>query len=393
VKFDFFMPTRIKFGPGSLEALGTTPLPGTKALVVISAGGSMRRLGYLDRVLGLLEKNGVQSVVFAKIQPNPLDSHVNEGAELARAEGCDFVVGLGGGSSLDSAKSIAVMAAHPGEYWDYIHAGSGGRLPVVADALPTVAITTTAGTGSEADPWTVISKADGAEKIGFGHDSTFPTLSIVDPELMTSVPPQLTAYQGFDALFHATEGFISTRANPLSDLFALESIALIAHSLPAAVRDGGDLEARSDVALANTLSGMVETTSSCTSEHSLEHAMSAHHPALEHGAGLVMLAVAYYGFFLPHVSPDRYTRMAAAMGVDVAAHPEAEQPGLFVEALKRLIEDCGLADVRMSHAGIAREELPELAQTAHDTMPGLFTLDCHRLSMEETVAILEAAYR
>lgn len=228
----------------------------------------------------LLKKQGVESVVFDKVQPNPVVEHVMEAASLARETGCDFVIGLGGGSSMDSAKSIAVMAANPGNYWDYIQGGSGKGLPIPNKPLPIVCITTTAGTGTEADPWTVITKEDTQEKIGFGCRGTFPTMSIVDPELMLSVPPKLTAYQGFDALFHAVEGYMATIASPMGDMFALQAIEYIAKYLPRAVNNGDDLEARAYVALANTYSGFVETISCCTSEHSIEHALSAFHPSL-----------------------------------------------------------------------------------------------------------------
>ena len=295
MKFDFYLPTRILFGAGRLNDLGTAKLPGKKALIVISAGTSMRKMGYLDRVTALLKKQGVESVVFDKILPNPILEHVTQGAQLARQEGCDFVIGLGGGSSIDSAKAIAVMAKNPGNYWDYISSGTGKGLIPKEGALPLVAITTTAGTGTEADPWTVITNKE--EKTGTGWECTFPVLSIVDPELMTSVPPHLTAYQGFDTLFHCTEGFIANIATPVSDALALKAIELIARYLPRAVKDGKDLEARQQVAVANTLGGMVETFSSCTSEHSLEHAMSAYYPKLPHGAGLIMLSLAYYDFF------------------------------------------------------------------------------------------------
>ena len=153
------MPAQIFFGAGSLDNLGSAPLPGTKALIVIG-GSSVKRLGYLDRVQALLKKQGVESVVFDKVQPNPVVEHVMEASSLARETGCDFVIGLGGGSSMDSAKSIAVMAANPGTYWDYIQGGSGKGLPIPCKPLPIVCITTTAGTGTEADPWTVITKED-----------------------------------------------------------------------------------------------------------------------------------------------------------------------------------------------------------------------------------------
>ena len=393
MKFNHFMPSRIFFGSGSLDKLGETPLPGKKALIVISAGNSMKKQGYLDRLVALLKQNGVESVIFDKIQPNPIKSHVMEAAALARQSGCDFVIGLGGGSSIDSAKSIAVMAKNPGDYWDYIGGGSGQGKPVLNGALPIIAITTTAGTGTEADPWTVITKEDTHEKIGFGNDHTFPLISIVDPDLMRSVPPHLTAFQGMDAFFHAAEGVIATCASPMSDLYALKSIETIARWLPVAVKDGANQEARAQMAFANMLSGFVESTSSCTSEHSLEHALSAFHPELPHGAGLTMLSVAYFGFFLDRIPGHLFENMARAMGENVDALPAGERPAAFIAALKKLIAACGLDTLKMSDYGVRREEIPALAQNARATMGGLFEVDRYTLSLEDTVTIFENAYR
>ena len=158
--FDYYIPTNILFGAGKLNQLAHEKLPGCTALIVISSGTSMRRLGYLARLQSLLEKQNVRSVVYDRIQPNPTKESVMEGAALARAHACDFVIGLGGGSSIDAAKAIAIMAVNPGDYWDYIGSGSGKGAPVENGALPIVAITTTAGTGTEADPWTVITNGN-----------------------------------------------------------------------------------------------------------------------------------------------------------------------------------------------------------------------------------------
>jgi alcohol dehydrogenase len=390
--FSFFIPTKLFFGAGSLNKLAEVELPGKKALIVISSGTSMRKYGYLDRVISLLNKNGADCVVFDKIKANPVKSHVMEGAALAKSEGCDFVVGLGGGSSIDSAKSIAVMAKNPGDYWDYISGGSGKGLPVKGGALPIVAITTTAGTGTEADPWTVITKEETQEKIGYGSELTFPTLSIVDPELMLSVPPKFTAYQGFDALFHSTEGYISKNASPISDMFALKSISLIFKNLPTAVKDGGNIEARGNVALANTFSGIVESTSSCTSEHSIEHAMSAYHPDLPHGAGLIMISAAYHDFF-KDVAPQRFAEMAAAAGVDTAKKSTDELASAFVCALKQLQKDCGVSDLRMSEYGISRGDFADIAKKARDTMYFNFDADRKQLTDDDVISILEKSFK
>jgi alcohol dehydrogenase len=391
--FDYHIPTKVLFGPGTLERLATEPLPGKRALLVISAGTAMRRHGYLDRVTGLLEKAGASWVLFDRILPNPIKAHVMEGAALARREGCDFVLGLGGGSTIDSAKSIAVMAVNPGDYWDYIGSGSGKGLPVTNGALPIVAITTTAGTGTEADPWTVITHEERHEKIGWGLvPETFPALSIVDPELMLTVPPLMTAYQGFDAFHHAAEGVIATIATPLSDAFALTSIELLRKWLPVAVKDGGNLEARTNVALANTLSGMVESTSGCTSEHSMEHALSARNPDLPHGAGLIMLSRAYFGHFA-QTAPERLAKMAPAMGVDTRGMTDGQAARAFVQAMADLQDACGVGDLRLSDYGITADDAPELAREAVRTMGGLFSIDPTPLSLEDTAGIIAASCR
>lgn len=284
------------------------------------------------------------------------------------------------------------MVNGDGDYWDHIFGGTGKGLPVSQKVLPMVAITTTAGTGTEADPWTVITHEERNEKIGFGIlPDTFPVLSIVDPELMLSVPPTLTAYQGFDAFYHAAEGVIANVANTVSDIYALKSIALLNNSLPLAVKDGSNLEARTDVALANTLSGFVESTSSCTSQHSLEHALSAFYPELPHGAGLIMLSVSYFSFFADKL-PERFILMAEAMGKDTSSVPDGEKPFLFIEALKEMQKNCGVDTLKMSAYGIKKDELPKLAQNAFDTMAGLFECDRYKLSFEDAISILEGAY-
>lgn len=389
MSFNYYIPTRILFGKGQLANLSKQVLPGKKALIVTSAGTSMKKYGYLAKLEEQLGLAGAGFVIFDKIMPNPIKTHVMEGAKLAKDNGCDFVIGLGGGSSIDSAKSIAVMATNEGDYWDYIGGGSGLAKPVPKDPLPVIAITTTAGTGTEADPWTVITNEASNEKIGFGYDKTFPVLSVVDPDLMMTVPPHLTAYQGFDALFHSTEGYINVTANEMSDMYSLKSIELIGKYLAAAVNSGSNEEAREKVALANTLAGMVESTSGCTSEHSLEHAMSAFHPELPHGAGLIMISEAYYTYFAKSGSCDeKLVDMAKALG-----KKDAKQPMDFVYALVDLQKACGVDNLKMSDYGIMPDEFDKLAKNARETMGGLFACDPASLSHEAVVEIYTQSYR
>lgn len=384
--FSLHIPTQLLFGCGEIKNLATEKLPGKKALIVISAGTSMKKYGYLDKVIELLKDNDTEAVVFDKILPNPIKGHVMEAAALCRAEQCDFVIGLGGGSSIDSAKAIAVMACNEGDYWDYVIGGSGKGRPA-AKALPIIAIPTTAGTGTEADPWTVITNEEKQEKIGFGNQHTFPALSIVDPELMVSIPPHLTAYQGFDAFFHAAEGFLANCATPISDLYALEAIRLLYKYLPVAVKDGKNLKARAKVAWASTLAGLVESTSSCTSEHSLEHAMSAYYPALPHGAGLIAISEAYFETFRNDCM-KRYMKMA-----EVMTQQKSNRPSDFMDALIRMQKECEVYQLKLSDWGLKEEDLPKMVQNARETMGGLFMFDPRPLTDEEVLGIYRNSYR
>jgi alcohol dehydrogenase len=285
-----------------------------------------------------------------------------------------------------------MLAKNPGSYWDYMTSGTGGRQVPRNGALPIVAITTTAGTGTEADPWTVQSNPRSREKIGWGSDITFPALSIIDPELMTTLPPRQTAYTGMDALFHAVEAYLATSHQPASDLLALEAVSLIAKWLPVAVADGSNLEARAALAWANTEAGICESLSSCLSHHSLEHAVSAFYPEVAHGCGLTMLSVAYFSD-LAERKPERFAELATAMGERIDLLPESERAFAFIKALEKLIQAIGLADEKLSAYGVRKTDIPELARNALSSMGGLFKATPVKQGQADVERILERAYR
>ena len=372
--FMYYMPTRLLFGPGKLAELATTEhFPWKKALVVVGSGGAAKRSGSLDRVLGLLSSRGVTTVVYDKVRSNPEAEQVAEAARIAREAG-------------------AVMTKNPGHYWDYMMSGTGGRKVPANGALPIVAITTTAGTGTEADPWTVQSNPATREKIGWGNDTTFPALSIIDPELMKTLPPKQTAYTGMDALFHSVEAYLATCHQPASDLLALEAISLIHKWLPVAVKDGANIEARTALAWANTEAGICESLSSCISHHSLEHAVSAFYPEVAHGCGLTMLSVAYFSDLAEH-DPARFAEMAAAMGEKVDSLPEPKRALAFVRALEKLIAAVGLADEKLSAHGVKKSDIPDMARNALSAMGGLFAVTPVKQEQADVERIFERAYR
>ena len=388
--FDFYNPTHLLFGSGKLGELGDQKLPGKKALLLISAGKSAKASGALEKTQAQLARAGVEYVVCANIRENPAKELVMEAAQVARDNGCDFIVALGGGAVLDSAVAVAAMATNPGDLWDYVSGGTGKGKPLVNKPLPQVTITLTAGTGSEINNWGVISNLETHEKIGFGGTPELvPVLSVVDPELMRTVPARYTAYQGFDALFHNTEVMMSKGVNLLSETLALSAIENIAKYLPRAVKDGDDLEAREHVAYGSTIAGMTMQLTSTTAQHSMEHAMSAYHPNLPHGAGLIMISVEFARFFIErHACDAQFIKMARVMGL-----PDADKPEDFLTALTQLQEACGVADLKMSDYGFARDEAMTLAVNARETMGGLFLANPCPLSDEACAGIFERAYR
>ncbi|MDR1940241.1 MAG: iron-containing alcohol dehydrogenase [Clostridiales bacterium] len=378
MNLSYHIPTRIIFKDDAFEAIPDYKLPGIKALIAVG-GTSSKKLGYLDRLTASLKKCRTSYVVYDKIQPNPLKSHVQEAAELARLEKCDFVIGLGGGSVMDSAKAIALLYKNGGDLWDYVDGGTGKRLPVRNGALPIVLFSTTAATGTETNPFAVITKEITNEKAGLYNDRLFPAMSFIDPKLTLSVSPKLTAFQGFDILLHAAEGYINKNSNPLSDLYALKSVALVAQNLPRAVADGGDLEARRNLCLANILSGFVECLSGCTSEHAMEHALSAYHQGLPHGAGLAFLCVDYFNYFLA-ICPDRLKELSLAAG----SYGKAEG---FIEFLNTLKKDCGLSDIDYKPYGLNKNMILNYTKNALDVMGGLFEADRKRLDFKDVMKI------
>lgn len=389
MNFDFNNPTHILFGSGKLNELGSQPMPGKKALLLMSGGKSARVSGAYDRTVGQLHKAGVEIAEFAKVMENPVKEMVMEGAAFARENGCDFIVALGGGAVLDSAVAISAMAINPGDLWDYVNGGTGKGQPLVHPGLPIVTITLTAGTGSEVNCWGVISNLETKEKIGFGDPALVPVLAIVDPELMRTVPAKYTAYQGFDALFHNTEVMMSNGVNILSETIALSAIQNITEALPLAVKDGMDLKAREKVAYGSTMAGIAMQLTSTTAQHSMEHAMSAYHHNLPHGAGLIMISKAFAEFFIEkHACDGQFIKMAKVMGI-----PDADKPEDFITALVNLQKACGVADLKMSDYGIRKDECMTLAVNARETMGGLFLANPCPMSDEECAGIFEKAYR
>lgn len=387
--FLFYNPTRLLFGAGKLGELHTVKLPGKKALLLTSNGKSIYNNGSFDKTVEELKKAGAEYVHCANVVENPGKEDCEEAGKIARENGCDFIVALGGGAVLDSSVAVALMATNETDLWDFVFGGTGKEKIAENDPLPIVTIATSSGTGSEMNEWGVISKMDTNEKIGLGDERCKPVIAVVDPTYMTTVPPKYTAFQGFDALFHNTEVMMSTSLNIMSETIALSAIENIYKYLPIAVKDGKNLEAREHVAYAATMAGITMQLTSTTAQHSMEHAMSAYHRNLQHGAGLIIISKEFAQFFIDkHACDDRFIKMARVMG-----YPESNDPQDFIRALVKLQEDCGVADLKMSEYGFSKDECMTLAICARKTMGGLYGANPCETTDEDIAGIFERSFK
>lgn len=385
---DTYTPTRVILGPGRLDELATVPLPGKKALICVTADGLMEKLGVQQRVIDLLAANGVSAAVFGDIFPNPDKETVMAAAATAKEEECDFLLGLGGGSSIDVAKAAAIVVANGGDLWDYAEVGTGGGKPFET-AAPIVTVSTTCGTGTETDQYCVVTKVETAEKIDFTVDALFPTLSIIDPELMVSLPKTQTMYQGFDAFFHNAECYITNdNQNKLLDLFTVEGFTTVYEWLPKALADGQDIEARTHMSYgANILGGYAMAHCFVTTHHIIGQMMGGVYPKVPHGATLIFIAKEFYRLWAPKF-PAFFDKMGQLLGVQ----PDPDNPGFgFAVAVDKLMAVTGADQLKMSDFGVEPSSFEQIA----DNTINLVGIDWDRYVMtkEEIVELLEKSYR
>lgn len=387
MNFELYLPARILFGAGKLEELSKQPLPGKKAIVVISGGKSVKANGALERLLKQLKRSSVETVVYDRIEANPVLETIDGGGALCRAEQCDFVVALGGGSVIDSAKMIAILGTNSGSIWDYVQTGSGGRKTIQNHPLPIVAIPTTAGTGSETDSGASFTRLQTNEKISVLDKRLLPAITVIDPELTYSLPAKFTAYQGWDALTHSMEYLLNTNDFPLCDELARKAVRLAGEALPEAVTTGSPTS-REKMALASALSGAVIGRGGVTSQHALECAISAIYPQLPHGAGLILVSKAYFGFFIEKGVCDKiFVELARLLG-----KKDASVPPDFLDVIAQIHQQCGVDTLKMSDFGIDRARFPEMIGLAREAMGCDFEVDRYALSDQDCLDILERAY-
>ena len=339
--FGYNLPVNIVFGSGKVKEVGTLTKPYGKKALIVTGGSSAKKSGLYDRVKASLEENGLTTVLFDKVKQNPLTTTAIEGAEFAKANGCDVVVAVGGGSIMDCAKAIAFLAVNDGDINDYIY----NRLRS-DDALPLVLIPTTCGTGSEGNGFAVLTNPENGDKKSLRCNAIIAKVSIVDPECMMTMPKSILASVGFDALCHCMEAYTSKIAQPFTDALSLYAITLIAQNLVKVYNDPTDKDGWEKLTLASTIGGMVINTAGVTLPHGMEHPASGLKDIV-HGKGLaaltpVIMDASYMG--------DRFKfgKIARAMG-----GLTAEDCPKKVRALLRDIDlDCTLRDLGIEESDV-----------------------------------------
>lgn len=383
--FSFTMPTSLRFGCGVLDELAKNPLPG-KRLMIVAGGNSVKKYGTLDRIREMTAKKTESVFVFDGVPQNPTRECVMEGTRFARENGVDVVIGVGGGSSMDAAKGIAMMASNEGDLWDYVQIGTGKRLPFARPRLPLILIPTTAGTGSEGNKTAVITNSETKEKVGVRTD--FPSAAYVDPELTLSVPARFTALQGYDAFCHLMEAFVSVKATMISDAWAVQGMRELLTWLPKAVANGDDIEARTHVMYAASLGGIVIGISSCSSAHTLEHALSGINPKVEHGAGLAMVADAFHGTVAKN-APRRYAEAAELLGIVTDGMSDPEKAETLNRKSREMREACGIGELRLRNYGFTSADIDALVEMTHVVAGGPLSRDRYLMTDDELAAVFE----
>ena len=283
MKFNYNLPINLLFGRGRINEVGSEVAKYGKKALIVTGRGSTKKSGLLDKTVNLLKEANIKCEIFDKVEQNPLTTTVYEGVEVIKETGCDVVLGLGGGSIMDAAKSIAFSAKNPGDISEYIFGIKQGN-----EALPIILVPTTCGTGSEGNCFSVLTNPETKDKKSLRTNSIIAKASIIDPELMITMPKSILASVGFDALAHNMEAYVSKIGQPLTDMKALYGIKLLAQNLTKVYNDPTDLDAWENVTLASTLGGMVIGVAGVTAPHGMEHPASGLYDIV-HGKGLAAL--------------------------------------------------------------------------------------------------------
>lgn len=380
--FSFTGAKKIVFGSGSFTGLAQLlgELKAKRPLVVLDK--NLAETGFREKVSYMLQQGGVEFDLFDQVEPEPQLELADEGAKLALKRKCNAVIGIGGGSAMDVAKAVSVLAVHKGKAVDYL-----GLNKVPGPGLSTVMVPTTAGTGSEVTFTAVFVRKNLKKKEGMNSPYLYPDLALLDPQLTLSLPPGLTATTGLDALCHAIESFTSINASPMSELISLEAIRLISENLRTCVHDGGNLKAREQMLLGSLYAGLGLANAGVTAVHSLSYPLGGKY-GIPHGLANTIMLLPVMAFNLPGAL-EKFAVIAEVMGEVTDDLPVREAAYLALDAVEALIEDCGI-EAKLADFNITEKDFPELAKVAM-TVSRPLENNPRTVTLEKAIEIYEEA--
>jgi len=381
----FLIPPTVITGCGASEKAGeeVRKLGFKKCLIVTDE--VLIKLGIVDVITKSLSEHKIEFVLFDKVFTEPTVEFVAEGLSVYRQNQCDFLMAVGGGSAIDTAKAISVMVTNKGSIEDY-----KGLNKIEIKGSPLIAVPTTAGTGSEVTIFTIITDTRTDVKMLIGSPFLMPYMAVVDPLLTLSMPPSITAATGIDALTHAIEAYVSVKAQPMSDLFALSAIKLLAGNLRQAWANGNNIESREGTMLGALQAGIAFSNSSVALVHGMARPIGAYfHVA--HGVSNAALLGVVTEFSLMG-NPDRYARIARAMGEQIDGLTPMEGAYVAAESIKKLIKDIKIPS--LEKLGIEKKKLHQLApKMAEDAIAsGSPSNNPRQATKEEIVELYMLAY-
>ena len=380
--FSFTGARKIVFGCGSFSGLVGQIRDLRARKPFIAMDGNLAKLGMRDKIMEMFDREGMKAVLYDRVLPEPPLEQADEGAKMALKGKCDIVIGIGGGSAMDVAKAVGVIAAHNAEAKDFL-----GLNKVPGPGLPTIMVPTTAGTGSEVTFTAVFVRHDLRKKEGMNSVFMYPELALLDPELTLSLPPQPTAASGMDALCHAIESYTSVIASPASEMFSLEAIRLISENLRTCVHNGKDLAAREAQMLGSLYAGIGLANAGVGAAHSLSYPLGGKY-GISHGVANTLMLPRIMEFNLPGAL-EKFAVVAETMGENTEGLSDRDAAMLAVEAVDVLIEDCDIA-TSLEELGIPEEDFLEMAKVAM-TVARPLENNPRKVTLEDAIAIYRTA--
>lgn len=375
------IPTKIILGNGKINELSSIKLPGKRVLVIISNSEYTGKIIPYKLILNLLKENiGIDKVVVEEIKGNNKVDAIFNCSSIVSNNNCDIIVAIGGGKVIDVAKGVSILSQNPKEHWNYILSAKNNKKLFKKTQLPLITIPTTSSTGTEANSIAIVSNNTLNEKLVLNNHKLFPYLTIIDPDLMLTIPKELTLYQGFNILFNGVESYISSKANELSSIYSLKAIDIVVEALESFIKNADDnIVYRESLALGSLLNGLNKSTSASTSLSAIGTTINYFYPDIQIGAALLIIYKEYFKFHRETLSA-KFKNITKYNNGDIISFIEKLQKESFKE------------DISMSSYGVKKSSLKEIALNARDTMGHLFYNDEKQLSLQDTIEILENSY-